>query len=1209
MPATDNKYPITYDGVDPSTILPSLNPYEGYPIKRTSASQNLSVIAIIKGDDEHPYLSSIPATPILLKASYSTGNKTGFFIPSSSFARGYHSTSTAVGSASSTQLSGYISGIGVDPSYGQIQPGYVGKPRASVFGLGVSRLASLDDVFYNRYIKNYLGQISAPAAEIPVGVYSIPGGNEFLGTYPYEIGPAPSINNLITTNVFTTKSVVAYLGGFSQYGKWTPGPSTAVTSFLTSNERNYVPTQNTQKYGAVEGWHTVISSHDLYVSERSNTSTFWSSQLNQSGGIYNQKYFSDTFLKLGNIDNAAPSQITTALDGLSSWIFLCYSMPQRPATDFSVYKKSGESFQQETPELENELIGQSPEIQIAKEVSVSPDGNYLLVATDTQSTGYTTPRLPAETIILFRRGFVRGSIIWRNAFLSSGNFPTSSEVAIKVSSEFTTPATGNWTQNPVTAGVDNPLNYGQFNSVAVSNNADWVVGNNYGYTRKSLSTGSYSLLQSDVHSIIPSAPRAISRNLAHVKTPTLGSEYGNAGSPTIAMAVSNNGVVVKSERVVPGRFPYVRLPIVALVGSDFIDVAFPDVESRDAAKVAAGIYNTLTVTFDIDPGGTMPTVAPVACYTTGSVTPATIYATTHYFVDNDLVEFTALGPGSTGVTVGAKYWVSASTSGQFRIIPDVGAGQVIPGAGEVSCNITAGSFIKLSRGIQAGRRFTAVAQNLFTGGPLTVRMFLGTRGYQSGTFGNAIQLSSIGSNSYIIIHNINQYGTLFPLFGSTGRYLGSVGDAIPKRSATNMNSYKTGNEAIVTIDGQQVIPASPVQLENSFYGPFGACVAIDEDGETVAVSSPSEGYNEFSIEEPPCEGAVYIYKKLVGEGGGTQWEQTNRITVPRVASYFGGLLGSVQHIQFGSSLEFAGSSLLIGSRQGVYIYELAVGLYGEIKTQEADEPQAGSLATQHKTTLAGTLDFVSYIQVFSNTNTSTRIAAQLTGGSVLVLAAVATSTSISADLENPSTILIDSSVSTNTQFKPNLTIGSKLVIGTARLESGSKITSNLTFNKIAFNSKVDGTSSLGVIVTGGAGIRCEINLGGSYSGNLSRFVNIPSTLTLSGAISVNDNLFRINPYLIESSTATATSIVANLGYVRVELSATLYKSTSIVVSAAKLVTLGTSDARQANIFEVGKASSATIGGLGQRWIKRSDLQNSDLTTSVEWVEGQPPQLD
>ena len=1204
MPATDNKYPITYDGVDPLTILPSLNPYEGYPIKRISASQNLSVIAIIKGDDEHPYLSSIPATPILLKANYSTGNKTGFFVPSSSFARGYHFTSTAVGSASSTQLSGYINGT--DATFGQIQPGYVAKPRTSVYGGGVSRLASLDDVFYNRYIKNYLGQISAPAAEIPVGVYSIPGGIEFLGTYPYEVGPAPSINNLITTNVFTQKSVIAYLGGFSQYGKWTPGPSTAVTSFLTSNDRNYVPTQNTQKYGAVEGWHTVISRHELYVSERSNTSTYWSSQFD-STAVHGQKYYTDTFLKLGNIDNAAPSQITTALDGLSSWIFLCYSMPQRPATDFSVYKKSGVSYQQETPELENELIGQSREIQIAKEVSVSPDGNYLLIATDTQSTGYTTPRLPAETIILFRRGFVLGSTIWRNAFLSSGNFPASSEVAIKVSSEFTTPATGNWTQNPVTAGVDNPLNYGQFNSVAVSNNADWVVGNNYGYTRKSLSTGSYSLLQSDVHAIIPSAPRAISRNLTHVQTPTPGSEYGNAGSPTIAMAVSNNGVVVKSERVVPGRFPYVRLPIVALVGSDFIDVTFPDGESRDAAKVAAGVNNMLTVTFDIDSGGTMPTVAPVAC--TGSGIPTTISTATHYFVNNDLVEFTALGPGSTGVTVGAKYWVTASTPTQFRIIPDVGGSQVIPGTSEVSCNITAGSFIKLSRGIRAGMNYTAVAQNLFSGGPLTVRMFLATRGYQSGTFGSAIQLSSIGSNSYIIIHNINQYGTLFPLYGSTGRYLGAVGQAIPKRSATNMNSYKTGNEAIVTIDGQQVIPASPVQLENSFYGPFGACVAIDEDGQTVAVSSPSEGYNEFSTGEPPCEGAVYIYKKLVGEGGGTQWEQTNRITVPRVASYFGGLLGSVQHIQFGSSLEFAGSSLLVGSRQGVYIYELAVGLYGEIKTQEADDPQVGRPATNHKTSLSAAISFVSYIQVFSNINTSTRIAAELTGGSVLMLAAVATSTSISADLENPSTILIDSLVSTNTQFKPNLTIGAKLVLGSVRCESKCQIAANLTFTQLVVRSTITTGSSLGVIVTGGAGIKCEIKLGGSYSGDLSRFVNIPSTLTLSGAISVNDNLFRINPYLIESSTATATSIVANLGYVRVELSATLYKSTSIVVSAAKLVTLGTSDARQANIFEVGKASSATIGGLGQRWIKRSDLQNSDLTTSVEWVEGQPPQLD
>jgi len=901
-------------------------------------------------------------------------------------------------------------------------------------------------------------------------------------------------------------------------------------------------------------------------------------------------------------------------------------MPQRPATNFSIYKKSGASYVEEIPALENEIIGGSKQIQSAKEISISQNGNCLLIATDTDVTGYTVPRLPSETIVLFKRGFSLGNVIWRNAFLSSGSFPRSSESAIRVSADFTMPTAGNWTKNPITAGASNPLKNGQFNSVAVSNNADWVIGNNYGYTRKSLSTGSYSALNSDIQSIIPSAPRAISKNLAFVKTPTIGSEFGDAGSPTIAMAVSNNGVTVKSDRVVPGRLSNVRVPITALydaygspVASNgvFMDITFPSDDALNTAKASGQGYDNILLTFDIDAGGTLPSAAPVSCGTGGY---SNNVLATHPFVNNDLVEFTALGAGSYGVAVGSKYWVINSIPGfSFQLVPDVGSGSApVPDSQAITSYITAGSFIKLSRGIQAGRQFVGTfstwvgsnASDASHGYQPFARFFISTReglNYSHNNYGGAgFVIASIGSAAYVVFHASNEYGTLFPIYDTYGNV---VGRPIGRRSATNMNSYTTGTQAIVTIDGQQVIPASPVSLSNSFYGPFGACVAIDEDGETVAVSSPSEGYSEFSISPPPCEGAVYIYKKFASEGGGVQWEQTNRITVPRVANYFGGILGTTEHVQFGSSLEFAGSNLLIGSRQGVYIYELAVGLYSQIKTQEADVPQVGSPATENKTSLSATIDFVAFIQVLANPTTSTRITAQLTGGSVLMLATANTSTSISASLDNPSTILIDSSVSTNTEFKPNLTIGSKLVIGTARVESSSKITSNLTFNKISFNSKVDGASSLRVIVTGGAGIRCEINLGGSYSGNLSRFVNIPSTLTLSGAISVNDNLFRINPYLIESSTATATSIVANLGYVRVELSATLYKSTSIVVSAAKLVTLGTSDTRQANIFEVGKASSATIGGLGQRWIKRSDLQNSDLTTSVEWVEGQPPQLD
>ena len=1222
MPQLDNRYPVTYDGVDPLTILPSLNPYEGYPIKRISASQDLAVIACIRGEDEHPYLSSIPATPILLKASYLTGNKTGFFVPSNTFAKGYHYTQTYVGGAGSNVLPGYIGGQAQPGGNGTANPGYVRKPAISYLQAG-SRLASLDDVFYDRYIKNYLQYVSSPNPNIPVGVYSPPGGHEFLGISPYEVGPAPALNSasFAQSNVTTLKTVYAYSGGYAYYNKWKPGASTTVPSFLTTNTENYAPTQTTQKYGAVEGWHTALSTSVLYAGEISNGSTYWGSYFATTGQVPNQKYYKDYFSRLGTSDAAAPSQITTDLDGESSWIFMCYAMPQRPATDFAVYKKTATSYEQEVIELEDEIIGASKQIQIAKEVSVSPNGRCLLIATDSQTTGFTIPRLQREKVLLLKRGFVLGSTIWRNAFLSSGNFPTSSQSAINVSSDFTMPGTGNWTQNPITAGVDTPLNYGQFNSIAVSNEADWVLGNNYGYTRRSLATGTHSALESDIHSIIPSAPRAISKNLAHVSTPTIGSEPGDAGSPTIAMAVSNNGVVVKSERVVPGRLPFVRVPITALIGSDTIEVTFPSADVKDALQAASGaIYfgnnqflsggRLTSVTFDIDVGGTLPTIAPVACTCPAIIGGgiSTFLAPGHCFNNNDMVEFTAVGAGSIGIGVGTNYWVTQVSAGStFKLVEEATTNDpaTYPAANKL---LTAGSFVKLSRGIQAGRSLVAIVTDWGYGtGALTATMFLGS--LSTATIGSAIRFSSIGSGAYLLIHYSNILGTRLPLYRTDGSYRGEVGTPVPRRSATNMNSYATGTEAIVTIDGQQVIPASPISLNNSFYGPFGACVAIDEDGETVAVSSPSEGYDESALSAPPCEGAVYIYKKLAGEGGGAQWEQTNRITVPRIADYFIGLLGATPHIQFGSSLEFAGSNLLIGSRQGVYIFELAVGLYGAIKTQADDEPQVGSLATEHKTTLTGVLDFVAYTQVFANATTSTRLNATLSGCGIPLAKTLALSTAIQADLENPTTVLIEATALTNTRLAANLTFASKMTIN-ARLQSRSTMVSELRLSVQALTSSgISGKSTISANLLGPIGVESEINLGGRYAGTLIKSYVIPAQLNMSSSLQITDDLFRINPLGMESSAYTSTSIAAELGYVKIELAAILSNATSVAISVAKLTFLGTSDPRQASIFEVGRASSGTIGGLGQRWVKRSDLQNSDLTTSVEWVEGEPPQLD
>jgi hypothetical protein len=220
---------------------------------------------------------------------------------------------------------------------------------------------------------------------------------------------------------------------------------------------------------------------------------------------------------------------------------------------------------------------------------------------------------------------------------------------------------------------------------------------------------------------------------------------------------------------------------------------------------------------------------------------------------------------------------------------------------------------------------------------------------------------------------------------------------------------------------------------------------------------------------------------------------------------------------------------------------------------------------------------------------------------------LALSTAIGADLENPTTILVEATALTSTSFAANLTFASKMTIN-ARLQSKSSLVLGVT-SDIVCRSGVTGKSTIGASITGVVGVRCLIGLGGKYSATLAKSYVIPAQLNMSGSLRITDDLFRINPLRMESSAYTSTSIAAELGYVKIELAAILKNATSVAISVAKLTLLGTSDPRQASIFEAGRASSGTIGGLGQRWVKRSDLQNSDLTTSVEWVEGEPPQLD
>jgi hypothetical protein len=1189
MSATDNKYPITYDGVDPSTILPSLNPHEGWPIKRTSSSSDLSVVAIIRGQEEHPWLSSMPATPMLHKGAYSTGKKTGFFLPKSSEPYGIAKESTLYGNG---LLLPAVMGIGDYIALG----GTVGlpQPSGSAFdysGGNGSVLASLDDVFYRLYIKDYLG-IATDGPSGATGIYSIPGGKEFLGLNNQYLGPFPNIllSSFSSGNFTSNRTLFPYnnTGGFWEYSKWFYQSEQLRSKFLISTQ-DYTIVSEDRKYGAVEGWHTIPVIHHLLYTVKTNSDVRWM-RLQQAGysSVFGGSIWwcRDKFSIVGSSDSLAPENTSYGYENNSSWMLLCYAMPQRPATPISVYEFNGTAYDQSELQLDTPSLNGSQNVNKAKEVSVSQNGKIIMLATDTGQATYGLPRITKETLFMFKRVYASGSYAWRNAYIMSGLTPAASNPAA-TNAEFTQKQSGNLSKNPITASMDNALNLGQFNTIAVSDSANWVIGNNFGWTNKNQSTGSNSSITTDLYNIYPAAARAVSRNTQIISQPTQGSEYGGAGSPTIAMAVSNNGVVVKADRNVEGRISAVRVPIVGLDGGSLVvQIDDSDIASY-LTKLTLGGNAIVSATIDIDENGVAPELVEYDCVGstwTQFTTNATVLSA------GQRIRFTQLGAGSSGVAIGNSHHIALTNSTSLNIFEADSTGQ--PTTTFINATLTAGTKIQVARGIRPGELYSSYIVQLAT-----------SNQYKVGLPFTANEFSNIGTNAYVLFHITNKVGTFYTKSFRTTTgfwYSHEIGTPVKRNSTHNIKSYRESLYANVTIGGQQVLPASPVQLTNALYGPFGACVAIDDDGETVAVSSPSEGHIEDAIAPPECEGAVYIYKKMGDEGGGFVWAQTNRITVPRVVGYFGGPTGSIPHIQFGSSLEFSGANLLIGSRQGVYIYEIAVGLFSKLSSSTTISGPVNSKPA---------LEFVSYIHVISTLKTTTAITATLSGAKIPLDLALGTSTTIGADLLNPPTQLLAASVSTSTKCTPNLTIGSKLVIGTARLESGSKITSNLTFNKIAFNSKVDGTSSLGVIVTGGAGIRCEINLGGSYSGNLSRFVNIPSTLTLSGAISLNDILFRINPYLIESSTATATSIVANLGYVRVELSATLYKSTSIVVSAAKLVTLGTSDARQANIFEVGKASSATIGGLGQRWIKRSDLQNSDLTTSVEWVEGQPPQLD
>lgn len=1063
MPATDNKYPITYDGVDPATILPSFNPYEGYPIKRTSSSSNLSCVAIIRGDDEHPYLSSTIATQLLAKVSDENPslNKTGFAFLGSDF----NSSGISNGLVGGQQALGFvlmgenwnISGVLI----GSVSSGGITYSVSSSSDLIESTLTygsivSLDEVFYSIYIKNYL---------INEGIYYPLMGKNFGNWWRSRNSRVTSLDNIngslsalgTTTGITSNNSYRGWLdtgvGTSAVESKWFVSSATSLTETETS------------RLGAIEGWHAIPSTHKVYGVLINISSGGSSSLYLESGTATATDRYSG--IGLGDLSNYS---ISTS--GAShTRLLLVYAAPYRPRNQFKVLRYDGVSYNEESLDItqNNQNYDGQSTINLAKEISVSPNGKYIFLATESGNFNNSVAKLKNETLFLFKYIYTGPGYTWRNAFLETGLIPTSAQTSDAIGGSITLTEKKGFLS--CGSGLNQfAFNNGQYSKVLVTDSANWLATNNIGYIAKSQMTSAStksSITAPLQGSEYPCAPFGISKNGLQIANPTAGQEIGGAGSPTIAIDVSNTGVVVKADRNTNRGFK--RIAISGASGSSV---------TLSQNHGLSTIYFNTYVTFDINQGGSLPV--------------------------------------GTGITAGVGYKVTIVSANTL--------------------NITGCTF------------------------------------------------SSAGTSAYLIIYDgdeaINRYG--------------QTSMANSRSSNFNINSYQNNVYATVTIDGQQVLASSPITLETARYGAFGSAVAINDDGDTVAVSSPSEGYSETSGEQPLCEGAVYIYKKLQGEGGGQVWAQTNRITVPRTLSYQSGATGYNPHAQFGSSLEFSGTNLLVGSRQGVYIYELAIGLFANI---------------QQKTTITSALSFATPLELYSNTQTKTNFdEATLSNCSIPFSESISTNTQIVVDLENPVKINLSETISTSTNIEANLTYSRKVTLAT-RVSCGTAISPYISLLNSSIASNTSARTTLAVTTSGGAGILCNISCSGSYSASLIRFVNILATTASSTTLGISDNLLRINPYEIGASVGTFTAFSANLGYILVELQAQLNKSTRFGVSVAKLTTLGTTDVRQASIFEAGRPGAVTIGGLSQRWVKRSDLQNNDLTTSVEWVEGQPPQLD
>jgi hypothetical protein len=1084
MPATDNRFPITYDGVDPATILPSWNPYQGKPIKKISASSDLSRIVIQSAADEFPYTDSYIATTRLYRiGGAGTALSTGFAKKLSGDA-----------SISISHQGPFCPIEYVDYAYTYYRftsNGYyqAGGPFAS---LRKGSMIELDDVFYSIYLKDYENYEGIYTALSTAGANSrwnlglvVASNNRlpqisFTGTYP-AFTPGPHTTRTYANSNFSGLQFI-----------WTR-PDTTNTFQSTGamwSVDSLVLASPTTRLGGIEGWHFTPSiKTPLYFKYASNGQGF---VVNPGASA------SHTISATGaGLSEATVSGINFIPGGDQLIDMGCvYAAPYCPDTSFYLAKLNGASYDQEQLAItqSNQPHNGSNIISTAKAIALSPDGKYLIASGTSEKPSDFRAIAGLERVYIFKNIFSGGIFSWRNAFLANGAVPTSAQTASTIGGIIYSSGQDTlWDRIRLTTAsnhteaiqLSSTLAYQRvndnFNSVAINNNGGWFVSGNFGWTSRSkmiTAQSPTSIIEAEFSVACPSAPNACSESVAGLTaaTPDPGTEYGGAGSPTIAIAVSNNGLIVKANRAVSRN--YKRIGIVGVSGGDTITLAQPHgLTPKGAISSSKGEYYNYAG-FDIDNGGTMP----------------------------------------IGALKARGYLIEPTDSTSVKIYSEV-------------------------------------------------------------------SITSTGTSAYLIIYDAD-----YNRFG----YLGFEEKPSRKKSNFNIASYQESAYATVTIDGIQVIPSSQVTLENARYGAFGSCVAVDADGETVAVASPSEGYSETSGDQPPCEGAVYLYKKLATEGGGGQWEQVNRITVPRFMGYAEGDLGDSPHIQFGCALQFINNYLLIGSRQGVYVYELNITL-------------AAQLA--QKTTIVAGLSFSTPLEFSSSSTTSTRIGGVLQGASIELAETVAGTTRMAEQFEVQRGVDVNTSVSMASFVSANLTIATKVSFGSTKLSQKTELSSSMTFATYSTSVAISGATSLGVIVTGGAGIQCGISANGSYSASITSFVPISSPLDSYLEIDVSDTLFRINPYLIESASITATGILADLTFTKIELAAVLNKSTSIRASSAKLITLGTTDSRASNIFEAGKGSPGSISGLSQRWVKRSDLQNSDLTTSVEWVEGEPPQLD